>query len=173
MTRVVIVDTNVPIVANGDSHMTPDCQTACITELLAITRGDMRVAVDDGGRIVDEYGHKLRGDVQGVGHEFVKWIYAHQWDERYCDQVTITQNPESAEAHDFVEFPSSPALKRFDPSDRKFVAVAAAHPSRPRILEAADSKWVGLAAALETAGVRVEFLCLDELKKKHEAKHGE
>jgi len=163
MSRVVIVDTNVPIVANGDSDTSLDCQAACIKELLAIARGDARVAVDDGGRIVEEYGHKLRTDAQGVGHEFLKWLYTCQWDETYCDQVSITPSP---------EFPSSPALAHFDRSDRKFVAVASAHPAHPPILEAADAKWVGWATALEAAGVTVQFLCFEELKAGYEAKHG-
>ena len=167
MTRVVVVDTNVPIVANGDSAASLDCQEACVLKLLAISRGEAKVAVDDGGLIVDEYAHKLQAGAQGVGHEFLKWIYTRQWDETCCDQIAISPSDELG----FAEFPTAAALAKFDLSDRKFVAVAVAHGARPPILQAADAKWVGWAPALAVAGVAVEFLCPDEIKAKYEAKH--
>jgi hypothetical protein len=65
----------------------------------------------------------------------------------------------------FLEFPVDRALKNFDRSDRKFVAVALAHPERPPILQAVDSKWWGFKDALNRNGVRVEFLCPDDLQR--------
>jgi hypothetical protein len=68
--------------------------------------------------------------------------------------VRITPKGESYE-----EFPDHPGLADFDPSDRKFVAAANAHPDRPPILQATDSKWWGWSEALEACGLSVVFLC--------------
>jgi len=71
----------------------------------------------------------------------------------------------------FEEFPADQALEDdFDPDDRKFVAVANAHPEKPPILEAADSKWLGWEAKLALHGIRLEFLCRDELEAIRERK---
>lgn len=54
--------------------------------------------------------------------------------------------------------PVAEALRDFDRSDRKFVAVAnAAAPKRP-ILEAVDFKWWGWREALAAEGIEVIFL---------------
>jgi hypothetical protein len=166
--RLVILDTNVPIAANGDSTVSPECAERCIDAILRITQGEERLAVDDANLIVGEYGHKLVAGQQGVGHEFLKWVYNTQWDTTYCERVTITPGAGSADGCDFEEFPKHEALASFDRSDRKFVAVATAHPKRPPILEAADAKWVGWAKALAEAGVTVEFLCEHEIKVKYD-----
>jgi hypothetical protein len=69
---------------------------------------------------------------------------------------------------EFKEFPAAPGLATFDRSDRKFVAVACAHPSRPHILQATDAKWVGWSAPLARAGVHVRFVCEHEIRAKYE-----
>jgi hypothetical protein len=166
--RLVVVDTNVPIAANGDSAVSPECAERCIDAILKVTQGFERLALDDAGLIVDEYRHMLVAGQQGVGHEFLKWVYNTQWDSVYCEQVPITRVAASADDCDFEEFPKHEALARFDRSDRKFVAVAAAHPDRPPILEAADVKWVGWAAALAEVGVNLELLCEHEIKGKYQ-----
>ena len=50
-------------------------------------------------------------------------------------------------------------LSSFDPDDRKFVAVANAHPGKPPIMEATDRQWWGWKEALHDAGITVHFLC--------------
>ena len=50
------------------------------------------------------------------------------------------------------------------PSDRKFFAASNAHPGKPPILEAADSKWLGWEEQLEQHGIKVEVLCRAELE---------
>ena len=58
----------------------------------------------------------------------------------------------------FLEFPKSEALKNFDRSDLKFVAVAnAGEPKRP-VIEAVDFKWWGWKEALAAEGIEVVFL---------------
>ncbi|HSU82609.1 MAG TPA: hypothetical protein VLR69_09330, partial [Thermoanaerobaculia bacterium] len=52
-----------------------------------------------------------------------------------------------------------PDLAAFDPSDRKFVAVAVASGEQPEILNASDTDWWHHREALSRHGVEVRFLC--------------
>jgi hypothetical protein len=70
----------------------------------------------------------------------------------------------------FHEFPRHPELGDFDPSDQKFVAVANAHPARPSILQATDSKWLKWRDALAACHVNVEFLCPKEIEEVYRRK---
>lgn len=51
-------------------------------------------------------------------------------------------------------------------------AVSAAHPDRPPIAQAADSKWLDWAPALQRHGIQVEFLCLVDIQRFHDKKFG-
>jgi hypothetical protein len=72
----------------------------------------------------------------------------------------------------FQELPAPTGGTTYDPSDEKFLAVAVAHPDRPPVLQAFDSKWWGWKDSLKTCGVTVHFLCPDEIKAKYEEKMG-
>jgi hypothetical protein len=160
----VVVDTNVPLAANGANQPTPECiaaTTAAIGELLA---DRARLALDGGRRILEEYGHKLRpAGHPGIGDRFLKWVLINQANPGRCELVRLT--PRQDDRDDFEEFPRARSLARFDRSDRKFVAVAAAHPGRPPILQALDSKWWGFRTALEECGILVEFLCPADIER--------
>ena len=72
----------------------------------------------------------------------------------------------------YHEFPSHSDLRGFDVNDHKFIAVAAAHPERPCVLQAFDSKWWGFRRAFQSCGITIEFLCVDEIQAKHKQKTG-
>ena len=59
----------------------------------------------------------------------------------------------------FAEFPADEQLAKFDPSDRKFVAVALAADDAPPILNASDTDWWLARDALGAHGLTVKFLC--------------
>ncbi len=163
-----MVDTNVPIAANGGDEVAPDCVLACISAVRDVIEGRRRLVVDDGWHIIGEYMHELSPSGQpGVGDGFLKWVLNNQSTGCY-DFVSIT--PKSEDAGEFEEFPASAGLEPFDRSDRKFVAVANAHAAKPPILQALDSKWWGWKDALAAAGVTVEFLCPEEVKAAYERK---
>ena len=82
-----------------------------------------------------------------------------------CDLVSITPIDDSEDA--FEEFPDDPALDGFDPADRKFIAVARAHPEKPPILQAVDSQWLDFHEAFRRNGVTVEFICEDDIQRLH------
>jgi hypothetical protein len=162
--RPCLVDTNVPIVANGHSPQADDdLVEKCIDALLTITN-DGGLVIDSDGRIFEEYRQKLSMSGQpGTGDQFMKWVHDHQWITSLCERRDIRCLDESAQ--EFAEFPASDALKDFDRSDRKFVAVAnAREPKRP-ILEAVDFKWCGWRDALAAEGIEVVFIDEEAVKR--------
>ncbi len=156
-----IIDTNVPIVANNriSAQATMPCVLACIQQLRDIMTKQI-VAIDDQWRILREYGHKINASGQpGAGDAFYKWLLSNQANPRHCQRVHITPLETSSDGNDFAEFPNDPELANFDRSDRKFVAVALAHPDKPPIVNATDSDWQHHQAILATHGVKIVFLC--------------
>lgn len=129
------------------------------------------VFIDDAGRIVAEYRANLRAKGQpGPGDAFLKWLLDHEWGGRKVTRVRITEvagDPES-----FVELPAPKDGTSYDRSDRKFLAVAAAHEEHPQILQSFDSKWWGWRAALAQCKVAIHFLCPTEIAAKHRDKMG-
>ena len=158
----VIVDTNVPKVANGFSEQaSEDCVEICVERLEQITTGEMKLALDDQRRIIDEYRRQLNPSGQpGFGDAFLKWVEINWTNPERCDLVSITLV--DGLKINFEEFPDDPALKKFDEDDRKFIAVACAHRDRPPILQAVDGKWRDFLDALHENGVTVEYLCEDD-----------
>jgi hypothetical protein len=166
----VVIDTNVLLVADGQGkHMSDACRIECETRLTAVQAGEQTV-LDDGWHILGEYMHKLNPNQSPTpGSAFVKWLLQRQGMVRHVSWVSIS--PTNQEKTKFEEFPKDvPLEEAFDPADRKFVAAANAHPDKPPILEAADSKWLGWEANLGVHGIRVEILCRCELNEIRERK---
>ena len=161
----VIVDTNVAVVANGRTEQaSEDCENMCIDRLAEITTGLVKLALDDQRRIIEEYHKNLSPDGQpAIGDVFLKWVEINWTNPERCDLVSIT--PVDGLENEFEEFPGDPALEDFDPDDRKFIAVALAHPQKPPILQAVDSKWWDFRDALHQHRVRVEFICEDDIQR--------
>lgn len=159
MARVVI-DTNVLLVANQQhADVSHECVASCVRSLLAVQSGKHVVVLDDAYRILGEYQHKTSlNPPKGVGDVFLKWLLRNASQPRHVEQVRITEHAE----HEFAEFPAPTLQPRFDAPDRKFAAVASAHPHKPVIWQAADCKWLDWWPALVAAGVKVEFLCPDD-----------
>ena len=108
----------------------------------------------------------MRGQ-PGVGDIFMKWVHDNRWSLPDSDRVTISKDGDS-----YKQFPEHEGLVNFDISDRKFVAVANAHPEKPPILQATDCKWWGWKNALKDVGITVHFLCSEYVKTKYEEKFG-
>lgn len=160
---VCLVDTGVPLVANGQApQASPACVMACTNTLLDLTRHG-RLVLDSLGEIFREYQHKLLHMGQrGPGDEFLLWVITNQWNPDRCHRVTLTKTRPSPPFYD--EFPPDPALANFDPSDCKFVAAANAHPDKPPILVSVDTDWADAREDLGRVGIRVEELCPVDLE---------
>lgn len=168
--ETAIVDTNVILVADGKQ---PDIgvegRRRCVATLWSLVQSG-RIVLDSGGAILREYLHKTKPwNPQTLGEAFLKWVHDHQYHESRCDRVPIT--PLAKDSEDFKEFPRDERLRPFELADRKFVAVAITHPQHPPIKEASDTDCYEFRAVLEEYGVKVDFLCEDDLRRLFERKH--
>ncbi|MFZ2276642.1 MAG: hypothetical protein WAW39_02540 [Prosthecobacter sp.] len=156
------MDTNVILVANGQHEdVSKDCVAACALALQQVM-ADKRLAVDDSFEILIEYQNKTNPNQgRGPGDAFVKWALRNRANKEKCDVVPIIQHKDRG----YESFPDDVRLSNFDRADRKFVAVAAAHEEHPKILQAADSKWIEWAPKLKDHGLEVEFLCPKDIKR--------
>jgi hypothetical protein len=161
----VVVDTNVMVAANGRcENASQQCVQVCVEAVVHI-QSSKRVAFDRGYRIIDEYRQRLSHSGQpGLGDALFKWIWQNQANPDCCEVVEI--HARSGSGEDYDEFPDDPALAGFDPSDRKFVAVARVSPLSPPVMNATDSDWWDYREVLARHGVRVEFLCPEQFGSK-------
>ena len=157
----VVLDTNVAVVSNGDTEQAGwDCVANCAAAIRRVIESQ-RLLVDELGLILDEYMRNLNISGQpGLGDAFFKFIWDNQANERHCRKVAATPNSERG----FDEFPDDPSLSQFDMDDRKFVAVAIASGSVPKILNASDTDWRDYRQELGRHGVEIEFLCPDLMR---------
>jgi len=167
----VVVDTNVATTANGMNATAPvDC-VAASGRVLGEVMQRGHVFVDTAGAIVAEYRNNLSARGQpGPGDAFLRWLLTHEWGGVRVTRVPIT--PVADDPTSFEELPSPPDGTIFDPSDRKFLAVAAAHPDCPAVLQSLDSKWWGWQEALKTVGVSIYFVCPAAIEAKYNEKLG-
>ncbi len=168
-----LVDTNVPKTANLalDPATIPQelagCVLACVEAVEHVVKMSCLV-IDAGDEIFNEYRNLLSMKGQpGVGDRFMKWVHDNRWKLPDADRVTITKIGQS-----YAEFPDHDGLTQFDYSDRKFIAVANAHPAKPPVLQATDNKWWGWKEVLTEVGITVHFLCPDYTKAKYAEKIG-
>lgn len=154
-----VIDTNVLRVASGQhADASVDCQYECVLHLRTLQQSGIAV-IDDGYRILGEY---LRNPsllkTSDVGGQFLKWLLQNQGNPARVEQVTLTETAENC----YIEFPDPALEPLFDAPDRKFAAVAHAHPEKPPVWQAADCKWLDWWPALRAKGVEVKFLCPDD-----------
>ena len=152
----VIVDTNVPAVANGLATQADDaCLRRCVAELHRI-QNESRLLLDDSWLILREYQRNLGPPGRALpGDAFIKWALINQGNDSRIRRVPITPDPTRA----FAEFPDDPRLARFDHDDRKFVALALASGTSPPIVNASDRDWWEHREALQVHGIEIRFLC--------------
>jgi hypothetical protein len=161
--NVNVVDTNVLVAANGLSSASVECAAACATRLRQVVELQ-EVAVDDAFRILREYSANAHVNGRpGPGDFFLRWMLQNRKNAGRVLSVHITPRPGATE--DYEEFPSHQDLVNFDPSDRKFAAVANACQAEAIVLDATDSDWWDARAGFEESGVPIEFVCPDEIDR--------
>ena len=153
-----VVDTNVAIVANGhpeagkdNSQPTIACRLAAVQFLQSLLKRHV-VLLDSDGAIQTEYRTYLNPAGQpGVGDRFYQTVL-HSSPER----VRRVDLPKT-QTGDYMDIPNSLILDGFDPSDRKFVALA--HRENAPIANAVDSDWIEHSDTLAAEGIVVQNLC--------------
>lgn len=152
-----VVDTNVPIVANGCAPQADcQCRERCVEKLgYLIEQGT--VAIDDKDAILQEYTNNFSRSGRGMGDLFFIHVTRHLYDEARVQRAAVT--PIDDERRSFGELPEN----TFDRSDRKFLAVAVS--ADAVVLNAADSDWGEQKELMDTLGVEVEQLCPQHASK--------
>ncbi len=171
--NLCVVDTNVPKTANlaiqpdPNSDVPDECILACVEAVEYVIK-KKGLVIDATDEIFTEYRQQLSMSGQpGIGDIFMKWVHDNRWSLPDSQRVNITKNGES-----YDEFPDHDDLNDFDRSDRKFVAVSAAHTNKPPILQATDSKWWGWKEGLSQCGITVQFMCTVYIQSKYQEKMG-
>lgn len=169
-----LIDTGVILTADGkQSDVGSAGLQACVRKLQHVCL-EGGLVLDSGDRIFKEYLNKTRPwNPQTVGEQFVKWVNDHRMRPTRCDRIDIT--PKDEDPEDFDEFPDDERLNTFERADRKFVAVAHAHPAKPAISVAIDTDYYRPLhrTAFADQGITIDYLCEDDLKRVHERKYGE
>lgn len=152
-----VVDTNVPIVANGIADPADarspsiSCRIATVNFLRELLRIGT-VLLDFEGQIQEEYRRYLRPSGQpGVGDRFYQVIL--QSSPLRVERVDLPKRPDG----EYIHLPQSLIDKKFDPSDRKFAALA--RRENAPIFNATDSDWLEHAQTLAAEGIQVKYLC--------------
>lgn len=156
------MDTNVGVVANdGHPDASPECVRSAIARLHQLMANEILV-LDADWEIIREYERNLTPKAgPRAGHLFLRWVYSNRTNPERCHTVELIRTAENQ----YEAFPTDPVLSTFDPSDRKFVAVALTHPANPPVVNAADKDWYEHHEALARNGLRVEFICPAEMTK--------
>lgn len=152
-----VVDTNVPIVANGrlttigSRSASVDCREATVRFLQQIHRKG-KILIDTEGEIQTEYRKHLHPSGQpGVGDRFYQDVLNSA--PRLVERVDLPRDADG----EYVDLPRALVDAGFDPSDRKFAALAKRQ--RVPVVNATDSDWLEHRATLLANDIEVEFLC--------------
>lgn len=153
-----VVDTNVPIVANGRADSangggipSAACRLAAVNFLDGLLESG-QVFLDLAGEIQAEYRRYLNPAGQpGVGDRFYQELL-----RRGPPRVQYIELPKASDGS-YEDYPKDRDLASFDPSDRKFVALSLR--AKAPVVVATDSDWVHHKAALTRNSVIIIFLC--------------
>jgi len=164
-----IVDTNVPLIARGASHMSLECEDNCAKFIEHFLRGRQILVIDDAYAILDEYMKRIETTgPPDYSNRFLKWLFENQGNPHRVKLVKINQIGEN----NFEEIPESLGHLKIDPSDLKFIAVAIANKGKAQIAEASDSKWIGWESELNSHNIQIRFICKRELNEIFKRKIG-
>jgi len=157
--RRVAIDTNVLIVANGESSQASDeCEISAI-EFLEFAEAGCLILIDDGYEIFEEYKRYCSFSGQpGVGDHFFMYLHRSQAVSGRVHKVRITPDENGS----YAEVPD--ALAKFDPSDKKFIATVLADNQGAPIVNCVDSDWNESSGPLNACGVHIHELCPASLK---------
>jgi len=160
-----VVDTNVPLVVRFPEQHSRLLVDACEQLLDDIISEGRVVITDAAGEIIEEYFHQLNySGAPTLGDVFAKWVFDNRW--TWDDSARPDIDPIGL--HEYGVLAGDDA--DFDPSDRKFIAVAKV--SAAPIHQAADTKWLDWGDALARHGVEVIFVHESSIRDAYKTKFG-
>jgi hypothetical protein len=152
-----VVDTNVAIVANGQSERpeerppTVHCRAAAVSFLMEVL-GSGKILLDLDGEAQNEYRRYLNPRGQpGVGDRFYLAVINSSPERVERIELPLRNDGE------YADLPQPLIDIGFDPSDRKFAALA--KKGNAPVANATDSDWVNDAATLKACGIKVQNVC--------------
>lgn len=155
--RRCVVDTNVPIVANGRSdpdgasYPSLNCRIAAVEFLLELLSSG-KLLVDRAGEIQAEYRRHLSPRGQpGVGDRFYCEVLNSA--PQFVERVDLPRRDDG----EYADLPQALIDAGFDPSDRKFAALG--RRENVPVINATDSDWLNHRTMLAEHGIRVRFVC--------------
>jgi hypothetical protein len=147
------VDTNVPVVANGaggERYSIP-CRIATVSFLRQLLDKGT-ILLDLEGEIQAEYHRYLNPHGQpGVGDRFYLEVINSAPDK--VERIALPRGPDG----EYLDLPQSLIDTGFDPSDRKFAALA--RREGVPVYNAVDSDWIHHAQTVAAEQIEVEHLC--------------
>lgn len=152
-----VVDTNVAIVANGrpdpEDPRPPSipCRRAAVTFLSELVKNGT-VLLDVEGAIQAEYRNYLNpSGAPGVGDRFYQEVLRSA--PQLVERVELSKRPDG----EYEDLPQSLIDAGFDPSDRKFAALACKE--GVPVYNATDSDWIEHSITFAAEGIQVTNLC--------------
>jgi hypothetical protein len=159
-----VVDTNVPLVVRFPTTHPKDLADACEALLEAIIESGVVVSTDADDEIIEEYFTMLHHSGQPtLGDAFAKWVFETRWTQP--DSI-VDIHPEEQHSYGVLDGDDAD----FDPSDRKFIAVAKV--AGATIHEATDTKWLDWGPALARHAVTVAWVHEACIRAAYETKFG-
>ncbi len=133
--------------------------------------GRIIVVIDSRKEVLREYNRRIYPNFKGsLAEQFMLYMLQYHTVARRVHTLDLHRD----KTGDYKDYPDSdetwtsnvPRCERFDPDDRKWVALAARFKkdtgSDAPIVNAADKCWLAFEQRLESAGVKLAALCRDE-----------
>ena len=160
-----VIDTNVPLVVKFPDGHPEELVAACEELLEDIIEHERIVVTDEHDEIIEEYFRQLDFSGRGtLGDAFAKWVFDRRWTWDAAARPNI--EPRGENVYGVLEGDHDD----FDPSDRKFVAVAKV--SGAPVRQATDTKWLDWAEALRRHGVTVRYVHEASIRNAYRSKFG-
>ena len=167
-----IIDTNVPVTAAGRNPQATDaCILKCGETIGHILKGDIVVLVDADNCAISEYRNNMYPDPKGTpAGQFLMYLLTNRNRSHRVKSLSLAGDENGR----FEDYPDNDdtwttdniRCKRFDPDDKKWVALAIRFgletQAKAPIVNAADKCWIAFEAQLQSTGVELEILCRDE-----------
>lgn len=172
MDNKIIMDTNVAVKAATPEQDCKDeeldVRKKCI-EFIGefVKNSESKLVLDLDYEIINEYRNRIPKNTN-LGQIFWRWFDTYIGVISLEDFLKLDKDADG----NYMMYPLDDRTKEFDLSDRKFVALARAHPEHPPIVEATDGKWLGYKEAFEEYGVHIEFLDMDYAAMMYDRKLG-